>query len=1018
MFISQEARNIMLCITLGLGLLIVLFLGALPLTAASQHATRSYSTPPFDPAQDRLRISAQDAEVSLASSDVITGHIGRLELVGHIGGEIQAVFAQGDLAYIGEGPRLTILDVSDPASPVVLGKTAPWFAMLKDIAVHGTYAYVTLGSAGLRVVDVSDPTAPVEVGAFEGGGGSCEDVVVVGDVAYLGGGSLRVVDVSDPSAPTEVGSYHAGRSPVHIAVNGDYVYVTRPSMPPNVGSLDVVDVSDPANPTLVERVEGGNPWDVAVAPASDYVYVAYSSGDLYAMDISDPASPTVAGHYAGGVSRVAATGSYAYVLRGQGLVVLDMSDPSAPRVIGAYDSISGVDAYTADLMVAGDYAYLAGGEGRLEIVDISDVSPPVEIGRYESLENAGSITVISGTHAYVVDDEDSVRVIDVSNPPSPTARGVYRPPEGLVSDVDVAPDDTYAYVAAGDGLHVVDVSNPISPTEVALHATPDRAKAVAVSGGYVYVSDSDRYLRVIDVSNPLSPTETGACFMIRGADRLVVSGTHAYAAAGYSLYIVDVSDPASPTEIGAFYPQNGSPDPVYDVAVFKLSGKTYAYLVSKRGLWVVDVSNPITPTEVSFYEIYGSAKSVTVAPGVGALADPGDPAGHTYAYVADQDQGLRVIDVSNPADLIEVSFYDPTDFAYDVDLFEDSARGRLYAYLTLGSGGLRVLDVSHVAGPEGVGVYEALGTLQYVTVDAGRAYVADNSDNLWLLDVSEPVTPTILGRYEASDLVNDVAVATDTSHMYVATDSDLRVVDVSNPVTPTEVGIYDTWGMPKAMAVAPGVGGTPGRTCAFLADYYGLDVVDISSPVTPTQVSSYETPGFAFGVDLSLEADYAYVADGYEGLRVVDVSNPVTPIEVGHFATTSAADDVMVNGTLVYLATNDLVIVDVSNPVSPTEMGSYVPPSYVANVALAPGAGDPAGRTYAYVTTEDDGLRAVDATSPANPIEVSHYETLETAHVAAEGDYVYVASGAAGFYILKPIIYPETLYLPLIMRSE
>lgn len=144
----------MLCMTLGLGLLTVLFLGASPLTAANQHAVRNPSTSPFDPAQDGLRTGTQDADVSLASGDVITGHIGRLELVGHIGGEMQAVFAQGDLAYVGEGPRLTILDISDPASPVVLGKAAPWPAVLKDITVHGTYAYVTLGSAGLRIVDV------------------------------------------------------------------------------------------------------------------------------------------------------------------------------------------------------------------------------------------------------------------------------------------------------------------------------------------------------------------------------------------------------------------------------------------------------------------------------------------------------------------------------------------------------------------------------------------------------------------------------------------------------------------------------------------------------------------------------------------------------------------------------------------------------------------------------------------------------------------------------------------------
>jgi hypothetical protein len=995
MTFRTKAQRLAIFTSLGLAFLALLVLSRAPLTSAQSPAIAA-SGP-----------VKSESQAALTSSEVITGRIGRLELVGHIGGEMQAVFGQGDLAYVGEGPRLTILDVSDPASPVVLGKTALWPAIVKDTTVHGDYAYVTLGLAGLRVVDVSDPTAPVEVGAYEGGGGSCEEVVVVGDVAYLGGSSLRVVDVSEPSAPTEVGSYHAGRSPVHIAVSGDYVYLTRPSMPPKVGSLDVVDVSDPANPTRVARVEGGDPRDVAVAPAGDYVYVAYSTGHLYAMDISDPEAPTVAGHYAGAASRVEAAGSYVYVLRGQGLVVLNMSDPSAPQVAGAYDSVSGVDAYTADLMIAGDYAYLAGGEGRLEIVDISDVSSPVEISRSESLEDAGRITVVSGTHAYIVDDEASVRVIDVSNPLSPTARGVYRPSAGRVNDVDIAPGDTYAYVTAGDGLHVVDVSDPVSPTEVAFHATPDWAKAVAVSGGYAYVGDSDRYLHVIDVSNPLSPTETGDCFMSQSVDRLVVSGTHVYAAAMYSLRVVDVSDPANPAEVGAFYPQTNPPDPVNDVAVLSstLPGETYAYLATNRGLRVLDISNPVTPTEVSFYEISGSAESVTVAPGVGPLSD------RIYAYVADRYKGLRVVDVSDPVHPTEVSFYDPTEFAYDVDIFRDDVGGYLYAYLTLGSGGLRVLDVSYLSGPEGIGSYEAMGTLQYVTVADGRAYVGDNNENLWTVNVAQPMTPTILGRYKASDLVNDVAMAPGASYLYVATDLDLRAVDVSHPVTPTEVGIHEPLWIPKAIAVATGVGGTPGYPYACLAAYDGLEVVDVSNPFTPTEVGAYKTPGYAYGVDVVPGMSYAYVADRHGGLRVVDVSNPVTPTEVAHYDTPGDVNEVVISGTLAYAATHDLLILDVSDPLSPTELGTYVPPSYVANVALAPGG------NYAYITTDEDGLRVVNVSNPEHPVEVSHYETLATAHVAAEGAYVYVASGAAGLFILEPIIYPETLYLPLVMRS-
>ncbi len=43
-----------------------------------------------------------------------------VEFVGQVGGRTNAVAVQGNYAYIGEGPRLTILDITDPALPTVV----------------------------------------------------------------------------------------------------------------------------------------------------------------------------------------------------------------------------------------------------------------------------------------------------------------------------------------------------------------------------------------------------------------------------------------------------------------------------------------------------------------------------------------------------------------------------------------------------------------------------------------------------------------------------------------------------------------------------------------------------------------------------------------------------------------------------------------------------------------------------------------------------------------------------------
>jgi len=88
-----------------------------------------------------------------------------VDYVGHLGGITEAVFVAGNYAYIGEGPRLTILDITTPTSPTVVGKSAPMPDIVRDVYVSGNYAYVADDYEGLRIVDISTPTSPTEVGA-------------------------------------------------------------------------------------------------------------------------------------------------------------------------------------------------------------------------------------------------------------------------------------------------------------------------------------------------------------------------------------------------------------------------------------------------------------------------------------------------------------------------------------------------------------------------------------------------------------------------------------------------------------------------------------------------------------------------------------------------------------------------------------------------------------------------------------------------------------------------------------
>ena len=124
----------------------------------------------------------------------------------------------------------------------------------------------------------------------------------------------------------------------------------------------------------------------------------------------------------------------------------------------------------------------------------------------------------------------------------------------------------------------------------------------------------------------------------------------------------------------------------------------------------------------------------------------------SYAYVADEDGGLRVINVANPAAPAEVG---PT--TRRVRLRRGGGgqlrlRGRRY-------GGLRVINVANPAVPAEVGAYDTPGAAYGVAVAGSYAYVADYGRGLRVINVANPAAPAEVGFYDTPGIAYGVAVA-------------------------------------------------------------------------------------------------------------------------------------------------------------------------------------------------------------------------------------------------------------------
>jgi hypothetical protein len=111
----------------------------------------------------RDRPSSLLAPSSMAAASAGTPAI---EFLNSLGGDIPSAAIDGTLAYVIEGNTLAVVDVSNPAAPLLRGRVPTQARDDADVVVAGGHAYVTREQM-LEIIDVSNPAAPRVVGSYK-----------------------------------------------------------------------------------------------------------------------------------------------------------------------------------------------------------------------------------------------------------------------------------------------------------------------------------------------------------------------------------------------------------------------------------------------------------------------------------------------------------------------------------------------------------------------------------------------------------------------------------------------------------------------------------------------------------------------------------------------------------------------------------------------------------------------------------------------------------------------------------
>ncbi|MCX6580680.1 MAG: Ig-like domain-containing protein [Candidatus Aminicenantes bacterium] len=377
-----------------------------------------------------------------------------------------------------------------------------------------------------------------------------------------------------------------------------------------------------------------------------------------------------------------------------------------------------------------------------------------------------------GNYAYIIGGANAVRVIDISNPSSPYETDSLKIPPDGPRHLEIS--GRHAYVANGSGFRVIDIENPTDIKDVAGYEETLSGYSLEVKDNTVFLQgNANREISIIDVSNPLAPEKIGSYKpqVLSFIFKIQVSGNYAFLSGVFQNFeIVDISTPSAPVFTNNFNTGGNisNPDVTYHV-----SGK-YMYWTSCITVHCVsyfkvyDISDPKAVQALGHYQF---TESSGVASGIFA-ASP-------FVFCAHGSNGVRVIDVTNPASPSELGVFNESGDAEDV--FVSGG----YIYVADAGSGLKIFKIAssptvkitnlesgqYVSGKVAVQAEAAGSDIAKVEFYADHQKLDECSSGICSFDWNTGAYPD--GNHKLSVIAYDTANRTATYEIYVVKDSSL-----------------------------------------------------------------------------------------------------------------------------------------------------------------------------------------------------------------------------------------------------
>ncbi|MBN1330997.1 MAG: hypothetical protein JXA54_16110 [Candidatus Heimdallarchaeota archaeon] len=287
------------------------------------------------------------------------------------------------------------------------------------------------------------------------------------------------------------------------------------------------------------------------------------------------------------------------------------------------------------------------------------------------------------------------------------------------------------------------------------------------------------------------------------------------------------------------------------------------------------------------------------------IVDIDEPETYAHAFIADGNNGLRILDIHNRTNPIEIGHY-----KNGTSLLRGVYKNGDYLYLAYGTNGFLVLNIklsltTPVLEEKITDVFQG-ATCYAIDVDGNYTYIAAGTFGMAIFDTTDKSNPIYLGRFIKTGVdIRDVDVYINFAYLADYTYGVRRIDIATSKINPQESGsgyhsggssgifirndyyacvadysgflLLSLYSYPSFTRTyqysdgthANGVYSIHNTAFVTYSDDVGMRMFNITDKTNAQYIGGYNNPDYQNGRNIKVYKEYAYIADGIDGLNIV-----------------------------------------------------------------------------------------------------------------------------------------------------